>query len=356
MTPGDPPEEPHAPVPVYGRRGRVVTIEDVAALAGVSVATVSRALRGLANVAPATRARVEEAAGELRYRADPNASRLAAGHTRSIGIAMPIIGSWYFSQVLAGVEGVLAPAGYDLLVYSAAGPEDRRRFLGDALPVRKRVDGLVLVDFHLPPTEVGPWAESGVCLVTVGQATERFPSVTIDDQTAARTAVAHLVELGHREIAVIAGEDERFHFNVPRARRRGFDEALAEVGCTVRPEHVADGAFTVESGRAAMDRLLAERLRPTAVFAASDEMAFGSMQSAREHGLRVPEDLSVVGFDDHDLAEATGLTTIRQPVVSIGAVAARLLLEELAAGVPGGAAEVVPTELVVRSSTGPPPP
>lgn len=341
------PREPGPP----RRAGRNATIEDVAARAQVSVATVSRALRGLPNVAPSTRARVEAAATELRYRPDPNASRLAAGNSGAIGVAVPFLGAWYFSQVLAGVEAVLAPAGYDLLVYCAAGPEDRRRFLSDALPVRKRVDGLVLVDIHLPDPDADAWAASGVCVVTIGQRTSRFPSVLIDNRAAAASAVRHLVELGHREIAMIDSEDDRYHFTVPELRRRGCEDVLDEAGLRLRDDHVAHALFTVDSGRAAMLQLLDAPVPPTAVFAASDEMAIGALQAARDRGVDVPGDLSVVGFDDHDLSGAFGLTTVRQPVVDIGGRAASLLLAELAAGAPGGEHVVMPTELVVRSST-----
>ena len=328
------------------------TIEDVARQAGVSVATVSRALRGLPNVAASTRSRVERAAEDLRYRPDPNASRLATGQAHAIGVAVPNIGGWYFSQVLAGVEAVLAPAGFDLLVYAAAEPDDRRRFLGDALPARQRVDGLVLVDLGLPADDVGPWVDSGVCVVTIGQRTDPFPSVTVDNRSAAATAVRHLLNLGHREVALIdAGDEKRFHFAVPGLRQAGFHDALAERGLSVRPEHVETGLFTVESGRAAMDALLATSVPPTAVFAASDEMAIGAMDSARQHGLTVPHDVSIVGFDDHDMAAAWGLTTIRQPVVDIGGRGAALLLAELAAGAPTGDHAVMPTQLMVRRST-----
>lgn len=331
---------------------RRTTIEDVARQANVSVATVSRALRGLPNVAASTRTRVEQAAAELHYRPDPSASRLATGQGHAIGVAMPNIGGWYFSQVLAGVEAVLAPAGFDLLVYAAAEPDDRRRFLRDALPSRHRVDGLVLVDLALPDGDVEQWAESGVCVVTIGQRTDPFPSVTVDNRVAAATAVRHLLNLGHREIAMIdAVEEERFNFTVPGLRRAGFHDALTERGLTARPEHIAAGLFTVESGRSAMDALLATPVAPTAVFAASDEMAIGAMDSARQHGLSVPGDLSIVGFDDHDLSAAVGLTTIRQPVVDIGGRAAALLLAEMAAGRPEGEHVVMPATLVVRSST-----
>jgi LacI family transcriptional regulator, repressor for deo operon, udp, cdd, tsx, nupC, and nupG len=333
------------------------TVHDVAVRAGVSVATVSRALRGLPNVAPATRARVLEAAAELRYRPDPNASRLAAGRSHAIGIAMPFVGQWYFAQVLAGVEAVLAGAGYDLLVYTAATPKGGRRFLADALPVRKRVDGLILVDLPLLREEVGAWADSGVRLVAVGQRTGPYPWVGIDDEAAAHLAVSHLLDLGHRHVGLIGaappgGED--FGLTVPAARQAGYERALTERGIPVRPELTRPAAFDVGLAAAAMEQLLRGPVRPTAVFATSDEMALGAIGTARSLELDVPGDVSVVGFDDHDLAAAVGLTTIRQSPVDIGSWAAELLLDELRTGVVEPRHVVAPVELVVRSTTAPP--
>jgi DNA-binding LacI/PurR family transcriptional regulator len=338
-----------------GALRRASTVEDVAARAQVSVATVSRALRGLPNVAPATRARVEAAAGELSYHPNPNASRLAAGRTRSIGIAIPVLGQWYFAQVLAGVEAALAPEGYDLLVYSAAGPEDRRRFFSDAHPIRKRVDGLILVEMVMPEAEVSPWEGTGIHVISIGQQMPAFGSVSIDDRAASRDAVRHLLNLGHREVGFIgaATEDDPFHFTVPSARHDGYLDALVERGVVARPEHQTTGRFTVASGRTAMDQLLAAPVRPSAVHAISDEMAVGAMQSIAQHGLSVPEDVSLIGFDDHEVAEAVGLTTVRQRPTAIGARAAVRLIAELGDAPPPGADadERLPTELVVRSST-----
>lgn len=334
---------------------RSATVEDVAVRAGVSVATVSRALRGLSNVAPTTRLRVERAALDLRYRPDPNASRLAAGRSRAIGVAMPVLGPWYFSQVLAGVEAVLAPSGYELLVYASASLDDHREFLAEALPIHKRIDGLVLIDLPLPPADVAEWSGTGVHIVTVGQRTEVFPSVTIDDSAAAKEVVAHLVALGHRDFAVIGGNrtPRTAHSDVPEARVAGFRSGLRAHGLR-RAVPEMDGGFTAEGGRIAMEQLLQGRRAITAVFAMSDEMAFGALQSIASAGLRVPGDISVVGFDDHDLAASVRLTTVRQGVADMGSRAARLLLDHLA----GGSAsrhEVAPTQLVVRGTTGPAP-
>lgn len=330
------------------------TIDDVALRAGVSAATVSRALRGLPNVAPATRTRVLGVAEELHYYPDPHASRLAAGRTRTVGVAVPYIGQWYFSQVIAGAEAILSEAGYDLLVYGADSPTDRQRFVSEALPMRNRVDGIILVDLLLPPDEAAAWAGAGVHLVTIGQRGEMFSSVTVDERAAAAAAVHHLLNLGHRAIGLIEGpEDDPFRFTIPRDRRQGYEDTLTAHGIPVRPELCVPGDFTAGGGAEAMTRLLSMSGPPTAVFALSDEMAMGAVRAVRDHGMRVPEDVSIIGFDDHDLAQAFGLTTMRQPVTAHGMRAARLLLASLGESPAGPVHETVPTSLVVRGSTRP---
>jgi LacI family transcriptional regulator, repressor for deo operon, udp, cdd, tsx, nupC, and nupG len=339
-----------------GRPPGASTLEDVARVAGVSVATVSRALRNLPNVAVETRTKVKAAAADLNYRADPSAARLATGRSNAIGIAMPFVGQWYFAQVLAGVEAVLASAGYDLLLYSAATPEDRRRFLTDALPVRQRVDGVVLIDLIVPPEEIGAWSASGVRLVSVGQRVDPFPSVTLDNEAAARLAVEHLIGLGHRRIGLIGAsepdsDDDPFHFKVPGARQQGYRDALTAAGIRIDPALELPAPFEWEAGQRAAEQLLGLDDPPTALFATSDEMAIGAMAAARSLGLAVPHDVSIIGFDDHDLARATDLTTIRQPAVEIGGWAVNLLLKELATDVVEPDHVDVPFELLVRGST-----
>jgi len=331
------------------------TVGEVAARAGVSVATVSRALRGLPNVAAATRERVLVAAAELRYRPNPNASRLATGRSHAVGVVVPVLGRWYFGQLVAAVAAALATSGIDLIVYTAASPEDRSRLLGDALPLRKRVDGVVLVDVPLQDPDVTRWNSSGVHLVTVGQRTPAFPSVTIDERGAAAAVVRHLVSLGHRRIGLVGGQpsDTGFHFSVPDLRRDGYREALAEAGLRPDARLEFDGDFTIPGGQAATDRLLEGASGPTAVFALSDEMALGVLASARTHGLSVPGDLSVAGFDGSELAAAVDLTTLGQPVASIGADAARLLLEDITGPRSAPTHVVAPTTLVLRGTTGP---
>lgn len=332
-----------------------VTIEEVARRANVSVATVSRALRGLPNVAPSTRLRVEEVARELNYRVDTYASRLATGRSDTVCLAVPNIDSWYFSKVAAGAEAVLAGAGLDVLLHSVDDGAGRARLLSSASPIRRRLDGLVLIDVLLAPAETAALAADGVRVVTVGQRTEEFPSVTVEDRAATAAATSHLLELGHREIALIGGSSgTALPFDVPANRRQGHVDALAAHGIEGRPELEVDGNFSVEGGTEAMQHLLGRDVRFTAVVALSDEMALGAMRAAIAAGLRIPEDLSIVGFDDHDLSVVFDLTTVRQRPSWQGAAAGRLLLEIGADPETPAAHLVGETELVRRGTTSPP--
>lgn len=336
-----------------------ITIEDVAARAGVSVATVSRALRGLPNVAPTTRDKVRTVALELGYRPDPNASRLAAKRTNTVGFGVPLLGTWYFSNVVAGAEAVCSAEGYDVLLLAIGSAEARHRTVTGTGPLHRRVDGLLLVDVRLDDDEVAVFATTGATIVTVGDRYDAFPSVAIDDAAGAEDAVQHLIDLGHRSIGIIGDlPGVALEFHVPGARRTGYQAALRRAGIAVRPDHDVPGNFSVEGGYEAMVQLLARTPRPTAVFAMCDEMAIGALAAARDHGLSVPNDLSIVGFDDHEMAAAVGLTTVHQPVSEIGALAARAMLERLdaPAGSPPPPRHVyVPTHLAVRATTAPPP-
>lgn len=335
--------------------GRSATIEDVARAAGVSVATVSRALRGLPNVAPSTRLRVQSVAEELRYRADPAASRLAAGRTRSVAMAVPLLDSWYFSKVMAGAEAVLGDAGYDVLIFAIDSDDRRRRVLGG--PLVKRVDGLILVDMRIPDDELA--ALRAVPLVSIGFEFEGSSSVMVDDPTLAHWAVTHLLDLGHRGIGLVGGlTDDPLRFAVPAQRQQGYRQALTDAGVALRPELEVHGNFSIEGGAEAAAMLLDLDDPPTAIFAMSDEMAFGVMREIWARGLEIPGDVSVVGVDDHDFASVVGLTTVHQQVAAHGAVAARLLLAQLDSSPPGSSPEptvhVAESALVVRTSTGPP--
>jgi LacI family transcriptional regulator, repressor for deo operon, udp, cdd, tsx, nupC, and nupG len=335
------------------------TIEAVAALAKVSVATVSRAMRDLPNVAEATRARVRHAAEELNYRPDPNVSRLATGRNNAVGMAVPMLGRWYFSTVIGAAHAVLVQEGYDLLLFGVGGPDDRSRFITEWAVIGKRVDAVILVDLKLDPNELEDLVHAEARVGTVGDRHAPFSSVTIDNRGAAAVAVRHLLNLGHRDIALIGHVEGGWPFTVPTERRAGYFDAHKEFLITPRPELERPGGFDVEGGYEAMTDLLALALPPTAVFAMSDEMAFGAIKAIRDHGLRVPEDLSVVGFDDHEMAKVMDLTTIRQPVAESGTEIARQVVRTLKAVSSGDSEDPGPvhrtlrSQLIVRRTTAP---
>jgi DNA-binding LacI/PurR family transcriptional regulator len=334
----------------------VASIEDVARRAGVSIATVSRALRGLPDVATTTRDRVLAAATELNYIASPFAARLASGRTTTVGLVVPFVNRWFFAEVIATVETALRRAGFDLLLYNLGDEEGRGRFF-DVMPVRKRVDGVLIASLVLDDTEFGALTDLNRPVGLLGIQRDGFLSASIDDVGAARTAVDHLVALGHRRIGLIGGDtDDPMAFTPPLHRRDGYRDALAAVG--IEPDTCLEqlGYFTVDGGRAAMRRLLEMPERPSAIFAESDEMAYGALREVRTAGLRVPEDIAVMGFDDQPLSELMDLSTIRQPVVDQALdVTARLLAliaddtDDERAREP---AVVLPTELVIRGTTG----
>jgi LacI family repressor for deo operon, udp, cdd, tsx, nupC, and nupG len=336
------------------RPGRA-TIEDVAAAAGVSVATVSRAIRGLPNVATSTRDRVQRIAAELSYRADPAASRLATGRSQAIGVAVPVLNGWYFSNVVAGVEAVCTEAGYDTVVLGISSAEQRARLIHDTDGIHRRIDGLVFVDVSYSDDELIGLADRNLHVVTIGARSSVFPSVGIDDVEVGRLATEHLIELGHRRIAVLTGlAEDPLAFPVPLRRLEGYGLAHRSAGLETDRSLEVVGNFSVAGGYEAVNELLALDEPPTAIFAMSDEMAFGAIQLARERGIQIPRDLSIVGVDDHELSVVVDLTTIHQDVEDHGARAARLLLDGLSTERPIPARLEDPLELVVRGTTGPP--
>lgn len=331
-----------------------VTIEDVAAAANVSVATVSRALRHLPNVADSTRKHVAAIAASMDYRPDPAAARLAAGRSHTITIVVPHLSSWYFSTVIAGAEAVCAESGYECLIVGIGTIEECTRLLDDAHRLERRTDGVVLVNIPASPAQSASLRRRGVALATVGTQTPGNPSVSIDDIGTGRTATDHLISLGHRRIGLISGQgDDPMNFAVPRQRRIGYEAALAAADLDLDESLIESGDFGIDGGQEAMTALLTRRDPPTAVFAMSDEMAFGALMALSERELVPGVDLSIVGVDDHDVSRVVGLTTIRQRVAGQGATAARALLARLHAPDTPSLDVDSPTELVVRRTTGP---
>lgn len=333
----------------------IARIEDVAREAGVSTATVSRALRGLPNVSTATRNSVTRVAAELGYVVSRTASTLASGRTQTIGVISPYMERWFFSQLIASVEAELRRSGYDALLIGLAQPEVGGRPAFEPETLRGRVDAVVVLTVPLTGSELDGVRKLDLPTVYVGASVAGAMSVRIDDVAVARCATEHLLQLGHTRIAYVGGDPHQpLNFTTPADRRAGWLAAMREAGH--EPDHRYDlpGSFTAAGGMAAAERLLSLDLPPSAVVAASDEMAFGVLTVARRRRLRVPQQLSVVGVDDHELAALVGLTTVAQPVARQGSLAADLVLAALR-GTQSRSQEhvVVPVHLRVRDTTAP---
>jgi DNA-binding LacI/PurR family transcriptional regulator len=333
-------------------------IKEVAERAGLSVATVSRALSGKGNVSAASRARAQTAAVDLGFVPSYQASSLASGRNYNIGIVVPSVHRWYFSSVVEGVSASLLDAGYDLTLYNVSEGSARRQSILKDFLLRKRVDAVIAVSLALTESEIQQVLAVHRPIVGIGGQLQGASSIHINDHGLAQAAVNHLIRLGHSEIAHLTGDAApEQDFKIAGTRLAGFEGAMAAAGHAVRPEWIVPAGFTIQGGYAAARQLLgASDTRPTALFAASDEMAIGAILAARDFGLRIPEDLSVVGMDGHELGELFGLTTIDQDPRGQGALAVRLLLEGLVGSKEGPVSDTeYPTRFIVRRSTAVPP-
>ncbi len=317
-------------------------MEDIARIAGVSVSTVSRALAGSPKVTGDTRARIEAAVRQTGYVVNQVAQGLRLQRSRQLLVLLPTIANPFFAEVVQGVEEEAGRAGYGVLVGSTENDPGREAALARQL-LTGGVDGLVLLTGRIPAGLAEQAATGQIVAVSETIPGSHLPTVAIDNEAAAAAAVAHLLALGHRRIAHIGGPPGNV---LTTQRAHGWRKALAKGGIEDPPVF---GDFTMASGEAAMAALLGRAPRPTAVFCANDEMAIGAMKAARATGLRVPQDLSLVGFDDISFAAFTDppLTTIRQPRREFGRAAVAALLHPRTRRAP------IRHDLVIRASTAP---
>jgi DNA-binding LacI/PurR family transcriptional regulator len=332
----------------------VATINDVAARAGVSRTTTSRVLNNRPKVDAETRRRVQRAIQELGYVPSPTARRLSLGRTWTVDVVASYLTRPQAIERLRGAESVLGDTAFDLVVHNVESPERRERYLRE-LPASNRTDGVLLVS--LPPASdnlrrlaVGPVP---VVVIDVhGQGAEGLPVVRGDDLAGGAIAGRYLFTLGHRAIGFVADSfDNPYGFTSSRDRYAGFTDVLRELGIEVE---AALGAHGSRSARDLALRLLTGRRPPTAIFAASDTQALGVMSAARDLGLQVPADLTVVGYDDIPIAEPIGLTTIRQHLFESGRIGAELLLAEIDQRSAVPPLVSLEPELVVRATSAPP--
>jgi DNA-binding LacI/PurR family transcriptional regulator len=328
---------------------RRVSIRDVAAAAGVSISTVSRALRGYADVSPATRERVAEVAAQLGYAPDPAGQTLKLGRTHTVAVLVsgnhgPALLDAFYAEVVGGIEACLEAHDLSLLITRVGTGSAQRRVLQGG-----RADGVIALGCDLSAPFLETLYRTGTPLVLADSAGwGGVPSVTVQHEAGGYLATRHLLSGGRRAVAFIAETPGDPNF---RRRRRGYERALAEAGFEVRPELVAAG-MGLEGGYLAAQKLLS-RARPDAIFAANDAAAFGALRALAEHGLRVPDDVAVVGFDDLELSRyaTPPLSSLRVPRQQLGFLAASSLLQLLGGKLP--ASFELPVALVVRESSRP---
>jgi LacI family transcriptional regulator len=336
---------------------KTVTIRDIARIAGVSPGTVSRAINNSPLVNAETRERIMQIVRELDYTPNLVAQRLSTGKTLAIAVIVPFFTTPSVTERLNGVVSTLAKSEYDLVIHNIEEPEQRADCFR-VIPRRDRVDGVLVISISPTDEEVPLLAEASVPIVLIDThhpALSMLNQIFVDDVAGGRAVTEYLIELGHTRIGFIGDPaDNPFNFTSSRDRALGYRQALEAAGIPYRAEYYAENPYGRREARESAKRMLALPERPTAIFAASDVQAVGVLEAARELGLRVPQDLSVVGYDDVEIAEILGLTTMRQMLFESGQRGVELLLETLENPETEPVYEVLPTELVVRETTGPP--
>jgi LacI family repressor for deo operon, udp, cdd, tsx, nupC, and nupG len=326
--------------------GRLYPIREVAAAANTSIATVSRTLQQPDVVAPDTRKRVLEAIERLGYTPNAQARFLRTARTNTIVAILPDISNPFFSEVIRGIEHVAHRNGYSVLLGDTQYSRAREQAYANLLAT-KQADGLITLLPHIPRVSVpGPLPIVNACEYVKDRS---ITSVYVDNVAAAQEATEYLVTLGHRHIVFIAGPMDT---PICVDRDTGYERALQKAGIKRNPNLTVSGDFSVESGIRGIESLFAHGRKFTAVFCSNDEMAMGAMQAIKARGLKVPQDVSVVGFDDIRFARYTDppLTTIAQPKEELGREAMTLLIEILSGASVAARKRVLPTQLVVRAS------
>lgn len=334
-------------------RSGVATVKDVAELANVSTATVSRVLSGTSGVREPLKLKVLEAARSLAYRPNRAARDLRARSTRTVGVLIPDIENPFFTSVVCGIEDALQSTGYSLLLANYNESPEREAIHLQTFQA-EGVAGLMFAASRSPSPLYVQLNESGMPMVAVSRTIGklRVDQVTVANREGAYIATAHLIERGHTRIALITGQ---VALNTAREREEGYSEALRAAGMPINPELIVHCDFRQPAGHAAMQDLLRLDRRPTAVFAASNLLTLGALQAIHERGLDIPDQIAIVGFDDMPWAMSLRppLTTVAQPAFDVGRNAAQLLLDRIRKPELPRKQVVLETNFMVRASSGP---
>lgn len=330
-----------------------ITIHEVAKRAGVGIGTVSSVINNSRPVNEATRQKVLAAVAELDFVPNPSGRRLSMGKTHTIGVAIPFFTTASQIERLRGVMSVIASSDYDINLFAIETVAQRNKVL-QTVPRRGRVDGLLIFSLNPTDDDVRRISQENIPTVLVETAHPGLPYVFLDDVVGAQIAIQYLIELGHRKIAYISDYlDDPFGI-FGRNRYAGYCQAHKAAGLPIRPEYHQQNEHSRENGRRMALELLTLPDPPTAIFAYSDELALGVLEGARELKLNVPADLSVIGYDDIELAHFAGLTTIRQHLFESGVQGVELLLDAIDKSETSPTQLQLPTELILRQTTAPP--
>lgn len=327
------------------------TIVDVAKEAGVGVGTVSRVLNDHPRVSPTTRAKVEAAIEKLGYRPNPLARALSTGHTTSVAVLVPYFTSDSAVLRIRGLVDALRNSKYQMTLHDVESAEAMQARLADPTALAFSA-GLVVVSLRLDEIQLKGLRNLEAPTVLLDTLGAGFDSLSIDNVEGGSMATRHLIDLGHTRIAFLGDPETEGGFTSSRDRRIGYEHALSTAGLPVDPKLILRGPHGRSIAHKLTNTLLDTDDRPTAIFAASDTQALGVLEAARLRGLDVPEDLSVIGFDDVEVAQYVGLTTVRQPLYESGLMAGEMLLSRMSD--PADAVVTrLPLEVTERTSTGP---
>jgi LacI family transcriptional regulator len=330
----------------------VVTIKDVAQAAGVSITTVSHTINGTRRVSDELKTRVLQAMQELDYRPNVLARSLRVGQTKTTGLIIPDNSNFFFAEIARAIEDIGYQHGYSVILCNSDGKTEKQRRYIQTL-ADKKVDGVIFISSGETAEDVEYLKDNEIEVVAVDRDLPHMPAdvVLLDNELAGYQATRYLIDLGHRRIACISGPSNL----TPSAQRvDGYRRAMQEASLELNPAHQVVGDFQTTGGEAGIARLLGLRPRPSAAFVCNDMMAIGAIRAARCRGVQVPEDLSIVGFDDIALARAMSpaLTTMAQPILEIARIATELLIRRMQGELDTAARQriVLRAQLVIRDS------
>lgn len=330
---------------------KAITIKDVAEKAGVSIATVSRVINETDNVSDQVKLRVKEVIAEMNFKPNPVARSLVMKKSRIIGVIVPDISNFFMGEIISGIEEAIRSYSYDIIICNTYGKwENEIRYLD--LFVGKQVEGIIYMSWKLENEVVEHIDKLEIPVVMINRNTSRWniPSVSIDNYKAAFEMTNYLLKKGHRKIALIRNGIDRDAFGLEQYK--GYKQALSEYNIDVQEKYVKYGNFSIDNSYNIVKKFIEDDDLPTAIFSTSDVMAIGAINALRDSGLRVPEDVSVVGFNDVRLATMyrPKLTVIHQPLFSIGTVAVKIVMDKVNGKETSDNIVIVPYSLIERET------